>query len=79
MGLFLLSIFSLYVSLVIWLCLLACLAMVDTACAGSVAVKDKAVLIQGGICVLLELGRAWAHYLVPTGDQDDWGRTLSSR
>lgn len=50
----------------------------DTARAGSVAVEDKAVLIQGGICLLLELGRARAHYLVPIGDQDDWGRTLSS-
>lgn len=50
----------------------------DTTCAGSVAVEDKAVLIQGGICLLLELGSARAHYLAPTGDQDDWGRTLSS-
>lgn len=67
--------FSLLISLWSLGCLLA---TVDTARAGSVAVEDKAVLIQGGICLLLELGRARAHYLVPIGDQDDWGRTLSS-
>lgn len=55
MGLFLLSIFSLYLSLVIWFHVLACLVTVDTVYAlNGEAWMSEADLIRRGVCFFPE-------------------------